>query len=459
MEIKRLVSLQRNFFQTGKTLSYDFRERMLNKLYKLIKDNELLLEKALYKDLHKSFYESYETEIGIILAEITYFKKHLKKMMRPRHVSTPLHQFLSYGKIYMRPYGVVLNISPWNYPIQLALDTLVGSIASGNCTIIKVSSEASHTVQVLINLLNESFDSEYIYCLDGDKDLVQNLIQQNPDYIMFTGSSQTGKQIMKQAANHLIPVTLELGGKSPCIIDQTANLKLAAKRIVWGKFMNAGQTCIAPDYLLVQKQVVEPLISNIKVEIKNTFGDNPIKSSIYPHIINEVQFQKLKNSLSKTQLSKEIDVVGGLYDEKCNAIGPTIISNSDFNDPLMEEEIFGPILPIISFDNLEKIVNELQKMAAPLAMYVFSKDKKIIKYLFSSINCGGGCINDTISHFANNHLPFGGVGNSGMGNYHGINSFITLSHQQSVLNKSNLIDIPFKYLNHKNNFLLKYFLH
>ena len=459
MKIEHLVSLQRNFFQTGKTLSYDYRKKMLNKLYKLIKDNEYLLEKSLYEDLHKSFYESYETEIGIVLAEITYFKKHLKRMMKPRYVKTPLHQFLSYSKIYMRPYGVVLNISPWNYPIQLALDALVGSIASGNCTIVKVSSEASHTAQILINLLNESFDAEYIYCLDGDKDVVQNLIQQNPDYIMFTGSSQTGKQIMKQASNHLVPVTLELGGKSPCIIDRTANLKLAAKRIVWGKFMNAGQTCIAPDYLLVQKQIVTPLINNIKAEIKNIFGDNPIKSSIYPHIINEVQFQKLKNSLSETQLNKEIDVVGELYDEKCEAIGPTMINDSDFNDPLMKEEIFGPILPVIPFDDIENIVNKLQKMDAPLAMYVFSKDKKVIEYLFSSINCGGGCINDTISHFANNHLPFGGVGNSGMGNYHGIHSFMTLSHQQSVLDKSTLIDINLKYLHSMNKFWLNLFLH
>ena len=455
-----IINKQQEFFKTGATHNYYFRIKMLKKLKKIIEANEKPIEKALYDDLHKSYYESYETEIGTVLSEISYFQKHLRYLMRPKLVKTPINQFISHSIVYSEPYGVVLNISPWNYPFQLSMVPLIGSIASGNCSIVRISSSTPHVFNVLKNIINKNFSQSYLYCLSGNHSTVDNLIKKHPNYIFFTGSPSTGKKIMKLASDNLIPLTLELGGKSPCIIDKTANIKVAAKRIVWGKFLNAGQTCIAPDYLLVHKNIKKELIHQIFYNIISMYGKKPVFSNIYPHIINTIQYESLKKRLFLDYKNNEvIKSVGPLFNDKNNSIAPTLIFNANFNSPIMEKEIFGPILPIITFDDSTPLIEKLQNMPSPLALYIFSKNKYQIKYILKNVSFGGGCINDVVSHFANDNLPFGGVGNSGMGHYHGKYSFETLTHYKSILDKSTLFDLSLKYINHSNLNILKLFLH
>lgn len=454
-----IIAQQRAFFNTGATLSYQYRLARLQQLYVIIQQHEALIADALYQDLHKSHYESFETEIGTVLSEITYFKHHLRALMRPQRVKTPLSQFSAQSWIYPRPYGVILNISPWNYPFQLAISPLVGSIASGNCTVVKVSQYAPHIAQVIVQLLNDNFAHDYIYCVQGDHHMVQQLIKQRPDYLFFTGSPETGKKIMAQAASHLIPVTLELGGKSPCVVDETANLKLAAKRIVWGKFMNAGQTCIAPDYLLVHQSVKQPLLQQIYSEIVATYGKVPLQAANYPHIINARQYARLHQQLQATyQAGATLKSVGPLFDELHYVIAPTLITDATYDLPIMQTEIFGPILPVITYTDINDVVKQLQQRERPLALYLFSQDKHHIMNVMRQVTAGSSCINDVVSQFASDYLPFGGVGNSGMGRYHGKYSFMTMSHYQSILKKANWFDLPWKYLYRQNHAILKHVL-
>ena len=459
-KMNEIIQKQRDFFNSGITHNYRFRLDNLNRLHNMITAHEDMICDALYHDLHKSYYESFETEVGTVLTEITYLKKHLRRLMRPQIKNTPLSQFSSHSFVYPRPYGVVLNVSPWNYPFQLALSPLAGSIASGNCTIIKPSEYAPHTAKVITQLLSETFDLAYVKCVEGDHHVVEELIAAAPDYLFFTGSPATGKKIMTQAAANLVPITLELGGKSPCIIDESANINIAAKRIVWGKFMNAGQTCIAPDYLIVHQKVKQKLIDALINDITTMYSDTPLESPLYPHIVNEKQYLRLKQLfVQTTKANEKVDFIGPAFDDDQHIIAPTLIPEATFASPFMQEEIFGPVLPIITYENLDEIIKKLQQMEHPLALYVFSKKRKHIKRITRSISFGGGCINDVVSQFASDDLPFGGVGNSGMGHYHGKYSFETMTHYQAILKKNNWFDLPWKYLNHQNIKILKMFLH
>ena len=445
--IRRILEKQRNYFQTGVTRDLDFRIEKLSILRRSIKKNEKQILEALWVDLHKSEFEAYATEIGIILEEINFVIKHLKSWSKTKKVRTPLTNFLSFSYIYSEPYGVSLIISPWNYPFQLLMAPLIGSIAAGNCAMIKPSENSPMTTDVIMKIIKESFFAEFISVVEpyGGKEAAESLLQEEFDYIFFTGSVPVGKIVMKAASKYLTPVTLELGGKSPCIVDEDADVKLAAKRIAWGKFLNAGQTCVAPDYILVHQSVKAELLTEITGYIKEFFGQNPVNSNDFPRIINERQFDRLVGLLEKGNI-----VTGGEYSKIEKYIAPTIIDNITWDDPVMREEIFGPILPIIEFDYLEEVIKKINSKPKPLALYFFSNNKKQQERIINMISYGGGCINDTIMHVASTYLPFGGVGDSGMGAYHGKGSYDIFSHKKSVTKKSNLIDIKIRYAPYNN---------
>lgn len=448
-EIKKLIDKQREYFRKGITLDIDFRINKLKILRRAIIENESLILKALKEDLNKSDFEGYETEIGIVLDEIRYIIKNLKSWAKPKKVKTPLTQFISTSYIYPEPYGITLIIAPWNYPFQLVIAPLIGSISAGNCSIVKPSEYAPHTSKVISKIIVDNFEEEFIAVVEGGIDVNKALLKEKFDYIFFTGSVNVGKIVMEAASRHLTPVTLELGGKSPCIVDEDADIDLAAKRIVWGKFLNAGQTCVAPDYLYLHKNIKDYFIKSAIKYIKEFFGENPLKSEDYPRIINIKHFNRLKNLL------KEGDILyGGDFDEEKLYIAPTIIDNITWEDFVMQDEIFGPILPVLVFEELDEVVETVNTHPKPLALYYFSNDKEKQKRVISEISFGGGCINDTIVHLATPYLPFGGVGNSGMGSYHGKASFDTFSHKKSVLKKSNLIDIPLRYPPYKGKIKL-----
>lgn len=448
-EIKKLIDKQREYFRKGITLDIDFRINKLKVLRKAIIENESLILKALKEDLNKSDFEGYETEIGIVLDEIRYIIKNLKSWAKPKKVKTPLTQFISTSYIYPEPYGITLIIAPWNYPFQLVMAPLIGSISAGNCSIIKPSEYAPHTSKIISKIISDNFEEEFIAVVEGGIEVNKALLKEKFDYIFFTGSVNVGKIVMEAASRHLTPVTLELGGKSPCIVDEDADIDLAAKRIVWGKFLNAGQTCVAPDYLYLHKNIKDYFIKSAIKYIKEFFGENPLKSEDYPRIINIKHFNRLKNLL------KEGDILyGGDFDEEKLYIAPTIIDNITWEDSVMQEEIFGPILPLLVFEELDEVIETVNTHPKPLALYYFSNDKEKQKRVISEISFGGGCINDTIVHLATPYLPFGGVGNSGMGSYHGKASFDTFSHKKSVLKKSNLIDIPLRYPPYKGKIKL-----
>ncbi|WP_427338396.1 aldehyde dehydrogenase [Caloranaerobacter sp. DY30410] len=439
-EIKKLINKQREYFGKGITLDIDFRINMLKVLRRAIIENERLILKALKEDLNKSDFEGYETEIGIVLDEIRYIIKNLRSWTKPKKVKTPITQFISNSYIYSEPYGVTLIIAPWNYPFQLVMAPLIGSISAGNCSIIKPSEYAPNTSKIISKIISDNFEEEFIAVVEGGIEVNKALLKEKFDYIFFTGSVNVGKIVMEAASKHLTPVTLELGGKSPCIVDEDADIELAAKRIVWGKFLNAGQTCVAPDYLYLHKNIKDYFIKNAIKFIKEFFGENPLKSEDYPRIINIKHFNRLKNLL------KDGDILyGGDFDEEKLYIAPTIIDNITWEDSIMQEEIFGPILPLLVFEELDEVIKTVNTHPKPLALYYFSNDKEKQERVIKEISFGGGCINDTIVHLATPYLPFGGVGNSGMGSYHGKASFDTFSHKKSVLKKSNLIDISLRY--------------
>lgn len=438
--IKKSLERQRSYFATGQTYDVSFRLEMLKTLQKSIIAHESEIFDALKKDLNKSPFEAYETEVGITLQELQYVIKHVRSWAKPERVKTPLLHFKSTSFILSEPYGVVLIMSPWNYPLQLSIAPLIGSIAAGNCTLIKPSAYSPATSAVIAKIVRECFDEGFVAVIEGGREANQALLKEKFDYIFFTGSVEVGKTVMAAAAENLTPVTLELGGKSPCIVDCNTNLEITARRIVWGKCLNAGQTCVAPDYLLVHKDVKNDLLNSMKKYIAEFYGQHPHKSEDLPKIINRKHFDRVKELLNCGKT-----VVGGQYDEKTLKISPTILDDVSWDEPVMQEEIFGPVLPVLEFDDLSQVIETVNKRPKPLALYLFTTSKQTEKKILENIPFGGGCINDTIVHLATSYMPFGGVGESGMGRYHGRWSFDTFSHKKSILKKSNLIDIKLRY--------------
>lgn len=442
---RELIQKQRNFFLQGKTKNVSYRIEMLKMLQRLIQNNEQVLMDALKEDLNKSEFDSYLTEIGIVLEEIRFTLRHLRKWAKPRRVKATLATFGSKGYIYPEPYGVALVIAPWNYPFQLAVAPLVGAIAAGNCAILKPSELTPQTSAVLSRLINENFPEEYITVIEGGVETSTALLKDKFDYIFFTGSVSVGKSIMEAAAKNLTPVTLELGGKSPCIVHEDANLKLAAKRIAWGKFINAGQTCVAPDYLFVHSRIREEFLKTLKKAVQELYGEEVGTTGTFTKIVSEKHFNRLI-----TFLNNGTTFLGGKYHYDSMTIEPTILQNINWEDEIMQEEIFGPILPIIEYDHLQEMINVINSRPKPLALYIFSESKEMQRTLINNISYGGGCINDTVYHLSSPYLPFGGVGDSGMGAYHGKGSFDVFSHNKSILKQTTWFDLPFRYPTTKN---------
>jgi len=438
--ISYLVNKQRNYFHSGVTREYAFRKKQLKQLRKMLKKNETRIYQALKHDLRKSKHETLTTELGILYTEIDMALKHLKDWMKPEKVPTPLTHKGTKNIVLKEPYGVTLIIAPWNYPLQLALAPAIGALAAGNTVIVKPSEFAWSTSNLLQNMISTYFSHAYMAVVEGEKDVSQALLKESFDYIFFTGSSRVGKEVMKQASNHLTPVTLELGGKSPAIVDQDANIRLAAKRIAWGKFTNAGQTCVAPDYVYVHHKVKQTFVQMLKKYIKQLYGKRPLKNKDYVRIIHQAHFKRLCGFLGNGSI-----VHGGQVDHDKCLIEPTILDDVSWGVPIMQEEIFGPILPVLPFWKLEDVVSEMSYKEKPLALYYFGSRKKNKKYITTSIPFGGGCVNDTLYHLANPHLPFGGIGHSGMGAYHGKYSFDTFSHYKGILNQTTIFDIPLRY--------------
>ena len=437
---KQLIEEQRKHFATGKTKSLDYRLEQLKKLKQAILEQENSIVKALHQDLRKPELDSYLTEIRVSIQEIDYALKHLKKWAKPRRVKTNLEAFPSVAQIYPDPLGVVLIISPWNYPFALAISPLIGAIAAGNCAVLKPSESTPTVSQVIATLIQQTFSNAEIAVVEGDATVSQQLLAEKFDHIFFTGGTKIGQLVMEAAAKHLTPVTLELGGKSPCIVDTEIDLEETAKRIAWGKFFNAGQTCIAPDYLLVEQSIKEVLITKLQECIVNFYGTNPQTSPDYCRIVNERQFKRLQ------ALLKDGDIVtGGQTDLAEKYIAPTLITNVSLESELMQEEIFGPILPILDYANLEDAIAFINQRPKPLALYLFSNNKSKQERILAATSSGGVCINDTIFQVGVIDLPFGGVGPSGMGAYHGKASFDTFSHYKSVLKKSFRFELNVRY--------------
>lgn len=440
-----LLERQKAFFKTGKPKEIAFRLAALQRLKTAIQKNEKKLIDALKTDLNKSAFDAYTAEIGFVLSELGYTIRRLQSWIKPKKVKTPVTHFGSTSYIYTDPYGVALIISPWNYPFQLAIAPLIGAIAAGNCAVIKPSELTPKTSELIGHLINDLFPDEYISVVQGAIKTSQALLKEKFDYIFFTGSVPVGKIIMEAASKNLTPVTLELGGKSPCIVHKDANIKLAAKRIAWGKFTNAGQTCIAPDYLYLHRDIKENFLAQLKDAIKELYGSQPLNNPDYTHIVSERHFNRLQSFLDNGEI-----FYGGKADSTTLAIEPTILTNITWNDLIMEDEIFGPILPIMEYENVNEVIEAIQNHPKPLALYIFTENKNVQQNILNSISFGGGCVNDTVYHFASPHLPFGGVGPSGIGAYHGKSSFDAFSHKKSVLKQTTLFDIPFRYPNVKN---------
>lgn len=428
----------KEYFETGETKNVDFRIQQLVKLKKAIGNNERLIIDALFKDLHKSEFEAYATEIGYLYDSIGYFIKNLKKWIKVKKVRTPLVHFGSKSYIYAEPYGTVLIVGPFNYPFQLVLEPLVGAISAGNCAVIKPSEFTPNISKVIIKIIKENFSERYIRVIEGGKEVTSTLINSPFDYIFFTGSVAVGKIVMEAAAKNLVPIALELGGKSPCIVDKDANIDISAQRIVWGKFMNAGQTCVAPDYILVHKKVKKQLIDKILETIKKFYGSNPKDSKDYGRIVNARQVNRLIQLIQKEKV-----LIGGEYDVENLYVAPTVLDNVTWQDKVMEDEIFGPILPILEYENIDNAITQINSRSKPLALYLFTEDKEVEKKVIENVSYGGGCVNDTMTHLASPFLPFGGVGTSGIGSYHGKKSFEAFSHMKSVLKKSTRINLSF----------------
>jgi aldehyde dehydrogenase (NAD+) len=440
LDIQVAIAKQRTFFATGQTKDYNFRVAQLNKLSQLIKEHEQLILDAVYADLRKPAIEAFGSEVLVTLSEIKFVLKHLKTWMKPKKVGTPINLFPSSSYIYTEPLGVVLIVAPWNYPFALTIQPLIGAIAAGNCAILKPSEHTPHTSQAIAKIINDNFDPNFIIAIEGGIETNQALLAERFDHIFFTGGTAIGKIVMESAAKHLTPVTLELGGKSPCIIDETCDLEITAKRIVWGKFYNAGQTCVAPDYLLVQKNIKSALIEKLVTHVKAFFGENAQTSPDLARIVNDRQFDRLVGLLDEGKV-----LIGGNSDKSDRFIAPTLIDAVSPNSKIMAEEIFGPILPILEYDQLSEAIAFVNAHPKPLALYFFSSNKQNQERIIQETSYGGGCFNDIIMHLGNPELPFGGVGHSGMGSYHGKASFDTFSHRKSVLKNSFRFDLKWRY--------------
>lgn len=439
-ELEKIINEQKIFFKTGLTNTEDFRKKALITLKKSIDKYKEEIIYALKMDLNKSSTESYISEIASAYAEIDFSLKNLSNWMKDTREITNMEAMPAKSFTRYEPLGVTLVISPWNYPFLLAINPIVNAISSGNTVILKTSKKSSYTSKIIKKLLDESFDRAFIYCVDNEKVSHDELLSYKYDHIFFTGSQKVGKIIMKKASENLTKVTLELGGKSPCIVDESANLKFAAKRIIWGKLLNSGQTCVAPDYLLVHKDVKKELLRLMKQTILEFYGDRALENPDYPRIIDKNSFERLINLMEGQNI-----YTGGLYNSKTLKIEPTIIDDVDFSNKIMQEEIFGPILPVIEYNDIFKIIEKLKFMDKPLSMYIFSEDKEYIDRLTYDLSSGGVCINDTIMHLTNPNLEFGGVGESGMGGYHGKFGFMNFSNRKSIMIRSNNIDIKIKY--------------
>lgn len=445
--LKEKINKQREYFSTDETKDINFRIEKLKKLRDVLKSEEDKVFEALKKDLMKSSFESYVTEVAMVYDEINMHIKNIKKWSKKRRVKAPLVQFPAKSFINLEPYGVVLIIGPFNYPFMLTMDPLIGAIAAGNTAVIKPSESAPETSKILKEILEKVFDEKYVLHVNPErgKEVVEELLKEKFDYIFFTGSATVGKIVMKAASQYLTPVTLELGGKSPCIIDKDCKLELAARRIVWGKLLNSGQTCVAPDYLYVHKDIEEEFIKKLEEEIKNQFGNNPLESEDYSKMVNEREFNRVLSYIDKEKL-----VFGGNYNRKTFQIEPTILKNVTWDDPVMEREIFGPIFPILTFENLNEVLRVVNSKDKPLALYYFSEDKNKIEKVLNSTSSGGVTINDTLVHVSSSYLPFGGVGNSGMGEYHGKYSFDLFSNKKGVMNRKTFLDLKIRYAPFQN---------
>ncbi|WP_428912448.1 aldehyde dehydrogenase [Niallia sp. Krafla_26] len=447
-DYKELIQKQRKYFSKGHTKSLEFRIQALQKLRDSIKSNEQELMDALNKVLNKSEFDSYITEIGILLEEIRFTLKHIKKWAKPRKVKSSIAQFGAKSMIYTEPYGVALVISPWNYPFELAVAPLIGAIAAGNCAVLKPSELTPATSELLEKIISGTFPEEYIAVVQGGVETSQGLLKEKWDYIFFTGSVSVGKMIMEAAAKSLTPVTLELGGKSPCIVHKDANLVLAAKRIAWGKFINAGQTCVAPDYLYIHREVQDEFLSLFQKAIVELYTDDVFKSGEFTRIVSERHFNRL------THFIKGSIHYGGKHESSSLTIEPTVLTDVTWEDDVMKEEIFGPILPVLTYSDHSDMIDGINQRPKPLALYVFSESESFQQTILEKISFGGGCINDTVYHLSSPYLPFGGVGESGVGAYRGKGSFDTFSHEKSILKQTTKVDFPFRYQNRKNGLKL-----
>lgn len=455
-EINAIVERQREFFKSGVTLDYKYRLTHLKKLYTAIKENLDIIHEGLKKDLGKSASESYMCETGLVLSELSHMIKHLKKYSRPKRVKTPLAQYSSKSYRLPCPYGTVLVMNPWNYPFLLSIDPLLEAVAAGNTVTLKLSAYSPNTNEAIKKVLDSVFTPEYVSVFFGGAQINTALMGIKFDYIFFTGSKRVGQLVYENAAKNLTPVTLELGGKSPCIVDETANIPLTAKRIVWGKFLNLGQTCVAPDYILCSEKIHDRLIAEIKKQIIKQFGENPLENGSYGKIINQKHYDRLLNLLDRNKV-----VHGGKHNAEELKIEPTVLDKITYDDAVMQEEIFGPLLPVMTYKNESEVLEQVSSHDTPLALYVFSTNKKRIKLFTTALGFGGGCVNDVIIHLATSNMPFGGFKESGMGAYHGKTGFDTFTHYKSIVDKKNWIDLPMRYQPYKkfNQKLVKFFLH
>ncbi|MFV0353001.1 MAG: aldehyde dehydrogenase [Oscillospiraceae bacterium] len=439
MSIESIVQEQKEFFAKGETKKVEFRLNALQKLRMEMQLRTKELEEALYQDLGKVAYEAYMAEIGLTLEELNYVIKHVKKWAKDKTVKTPLASWPGKSFIRHEPYGTVLIMSPWNYPVLLSLEPLIGALAAGNCAVLKPSAYAPATSAVLRQLIESCFAPGHVAVVEGGREENNALLEQRFDYIFFTGSVEVGKLVMQKASQNLTPVSLELGGKSPCIVDETADIKLAARRIAFGKYINAGQTCIAPDYLLVQKDVKTQLMQELKVAVHEFFGDSPLSHPELPKIVNERHFNRLLG------LMQGLTPVFGGENDGAQRIAPTVLENVTPQSPIMQEEIFGPLLPVMTYDVLDTAIEFVNEREKPLAFYFFSTSQEAQQRVLEECSFGGGCINDTILHIATSHMGFGGVGHSGMGSYHGKKSFDTFTHEKSILQRKGKIDVKMRY--------------
>ena len=439
-EIRQIVENQRTYFYTGATLPLSHRIEALKKIQSYILTHEAEIGKAIRKDLGKSDFESYMCETGLVLSEITYMLKHIRSFAKEKNVLTPLAQFHSRSFKKPSPYGVALIMSPWNYPFLLTIDPLIDALAAGNTVVLKPSAYSPYTSAVIQSMIEECFDTRYVAVITGGRAENTCLLNEHFDYIFFTGSQTVGKEVTRHAAAHLTPVTLELGGKSPCIVEESANIKLAARRIVFGKYLNCGQTCVAPDYIYCDRKIKDQLLAEIKRQIKSQFRSEPLTNKNYGKIINEKHFDRITKLIDSSKV-----VFGGKCDRTTLKIEPTVMDHVTFDDAVMQEEIFGPILPILTYDSLDQAIHKINSMPHPLALYVFTSDKTAARKVTARCGFGGGCINDTIIHLATSEMGFGGFGESGMGSYHGKDGFRTFSHYKSIVDKKTWLDLPMRY--------------